>query len=61
MAHVVAPLIGVRDANGRIVYLHQGAEVPEGVKSEDLKRLTDLGLIEADKPAQRSAQKSDDK
>lgn len=46
---VLAPLVSVRDAEGRLQYLYRGAEMPQGTPQAELDRLAEMELIgEAD-------------
>lgn len=45
---VLAPLVSVRDAEGRIHYLYRGAEMPEGTPQTELDRLAEMELIGED-------------
>lgn len=42
---VVGALAIVKGTDGKVKYLYRGAAVPEGVSSEEVDRLTELGLI----------------
>ena len=46
MATVTAQLIVVSDKDGKHHYLRYGAEVPDFVSRDDVKLLTDRGLVE---------------
>ncbi|MFI6238344.1 hypothetical protein ACIBEF_00530 [Micromonospora sp. NPDC050795] len=45
---VLAPLVQVRDAEGRIQYLYRGAVMPQGTPQAELDRLSEMGLIGED-------------
>ncbi|MEU4399774.1 hypothetical protein [Micromonospora orduensis] len=45
---VLAPLVSVRDAEGRIQYLYRGAELPKGTPQAELDRLQEMELIGED-------------
>jgi len=51
---VSGPLATPYLEDGTRVYLYQGAELPEGLRKGELKRLTDLGLVSEAK-AEKSA------
>lgn len=53
MSHVVkSPLVITKNPDGSDLYLYAGAEVPEHVKGDELKRLKDGGFLSEDeKPA----------
>jgi hypothetical protein len=57
-AHVVtAPLIITKREDGSDLYLYEGAELPDFIEAEEVKRLTDLGLVgdpEADAKSSKS-------
>ena len=54
--HVVtAPLVIVKDDQGRDLYLYQGSEVPDVVSAENIKRLKDDGMIATPKAAEKEA------
>jgi len=44
---VVGALAIVKGTDGKVKYLYRGSQVPEGVSSEEVARLEELGLIEA--------------
>lgn len=60
MAIVKAPLIGVLDAEGRTRHLYAGAEVPDFVSADDVKRLKARGLIEDAPKARKSTEPVED-
>ena len=43
---VIAPLVAVNGADGRVKYLYHGTTVPSDVSEDDLKRLRADGLVE---------------
>lgn len=45
---VLAPLVQVRDAEGRIRYLYRGSELPQGTPQAELDRLSEMELIGED-------------
>lgn len=44
---VVGALAIVKGTDGKVKYLYRGSEVPEGVSSEEIARLEELGLIDS--------------
>ena len=42
---VVGALAIVKGTDGKVKYLYRGSAVPDGVSSEEVDRLTELGLI----------------
>jgi hypothetical protein len=44
---VTGALAIVKGTDGKVKYLYRGATVPDGVSTEELARLEELGLIEA--------------
>jgi len=42
---VVGALAIVKGTDGKVKYLYRGATVPEGVSSDEVDRLVELGLI----------------
>ena len=42
---VTGALAVVKEADGRVKYLYRGASVPESLSTEEVERLTDLGLV----------------
>lgn len=54
MSHIVtAPLVITKKEDGSDLYLYQDSQLPDFVSADEIKRLTDLGLI--DKVDGRSA------
>lgn len=45
---VVGALAIAKGSDGKVSYLYRGSEVPEGVSSEEIARLEELGLIDSD-------------
>lgn len=45
---VVGALAIVKGSDGKVKYLYRGSEVPDGVSSEEIARLEELGLIDSD-------------
>jgi hypothetical protein len=54
---VVAPLIGVNGADGKLKMLYAGAPVPVDVSPADVERLAEGGLIENTAPVKVAAKK----
>lgn len=54
---VVAPLIGVNGADGKLKMLYAGAPVPVDVSAADIERLAEGGLIENTAPVKAAAAK----
>jgi hypothetical protein len=47
MAHIVtAPLVISKKEDGSDLYLYDGAELPAHVPADEVKRLTDLGMVD---------------
>ena len=47
MSHVVtAPLVISKKQDGSDLYLYEGAQLPDYVSADEIKRLSDLGLID---------------
>jgi hypothetical protein len=57
MAHIVTgALVITKRENGSDLYLYEGAEVPEFVSKDEVKRLVDLELVE-DTSSKKAADK----
>lgn len=49
MAHIVtSALVITKKKDGSDLYLYEGSELPDFVGKDEVKRLTDLGLVESD-------------
>lgn len=47
MAHIVtSPLVITKKEDGSDLYLYEGAELPDFVKADEIKRLNGLGFLE---------------
>jgi len=45
---VIGALAIVKGTDGKVKYLYRGSAVPDGVSSEEVARLEELGLIASD-------------
>lgn len=57
MAHIVtAPLVITKREDGSDLYLYEGSQLPDSVSTDEIKRLSDLGMV--DKVGAAEAKKS---
>lgn len=58
MAHIVTgPLVITKKEDGSDLYLYENSVLPDHISADEIKRLTDLGLV--DKVSAAGAKKSD--
>jgi hypothetical protein len=47
MAHIVtAPLVITKREDGSDLYLYEGSQLPDSVSTDEIKRLSDLGMVD---------------